>query len=115
MSRYVFNQIRKIKDDNGNPIYVPPAERVPATINGVPYILSEVMPKASDDAVDTPFLIYGNPQYWIFGDRVGMEMRVYRDTIRAIDYDQIFLRFRTRAGFIEGMPAAFARLKTAAS
>ena len=113
MHRKVFNYIRKLKDDNGNPIYQEPAGGVPPTIVGVPYILSEQMPSTS--AADTPFLIYGNPKYVLHGERVGMEFKIFRDTVRNLDYDQVFLRFRIRQGFVVGVPAAYAVLKTAAS
>lgn len=115
MSRYVFNILRKLKDDNGQPVFMPPTGAIPGSINGRPYILSEVMPGSADDAASTAFIIYGNLKHWLMGERVGMDMRVYRDTIRAVDYDQVFLRFRVRAAFDEGLPDAFSRLVTAAS
>lgn len=114
MSRYVFNILRKLKDDNGNPIFQPPAGQEPGSINGKTYLLSEVMPGAAADAPSTAFIIYGNLRHWLWGERIGMDMRVYRDTVRAIDYDQIFLRFRVRAAFSPGLPAAISRLRTAA-
>jgi HK97 family phage major capsid protein len=115
MNRYVFNILRKLKDDNGNPIYQGPAEQVPATILGVPYILSEQMPGSADDGVSTPFLIYGNPRYYMNGDRVGLEWKVYDKTVRNLDYDEIFFRIRLRQAFLCAVPTAFSRLKTAAS
>ena len=115
MHRSVFNIIRKLKDNNGNYIFQPASQGQPATIVSVPYILSDVMPDTGDDAEDTPFIIYGNPKYWLFGDRVGMEVKKFDSTVRAVDYDEIFYRFRVRAAFAPGIPSAFARLKTAAS
>jgi len=114
MSRYVFNLLRRLKDDNGQPVFMPPTGTTPGSINGKPYTLSEVMPGSADDAVSTSFLIYGNLRHWLMGERIGMDMRVYRDTIRAVDYDQVFLRFRVRAAFDEGLPDAFSKLTTAA-
>lgn len=113
MHRKTFNYIRKLKDDNGNPIYDKPADGVPATVAGAPYILCEQMPTTS--AVSTAFVLYGNPKYWIHGEKVGLEFKIYRDTVRNVDYDQIFLRFRTRQGFIGAVPAGISRLRTAAS
>jgi len=115
MSRYTFNILRKLRTDDGEYIYQKAADGVPATIWNRPYIISDQMPGSSSDAVDTPFLILGNPKYVAHGERVGMEFKVYRDTIRNIDYDQIFLRFRIRAGFVVAVEEAFAVLETAAS
>jgi len=115
MSRYVFNILRKLRTDDGEYIYQKAADGVPATIWNRPYIISDQMPGSSSDAVDTPFLILGNPKYVAHGERVGMEFKVYRDTIRNVDYDQIFLRFRIRAGFVVAVEEAFAVLETAAS
>jgi len=115
MHRTIFNVIRKLTDDDGQPIYQKMAEGVPATIAGVPYILADQMPKVSGSAASTSFIIYGNPKHWLHGEKVGMEFKIYRDTIRNVDYDQIFLRFRIRQGFVGGIPSAISRLKTAAS
>jgi len=115
MSRYTFNILRKLRTDDGEYIYQKAADGVPATIWNRPYIISDQMPGSSSDATDTPFLILGNPKYVAHGERVGMEFKVYRDTIRNVDYDQIFLRFRIRAGFVVAVEEAFAVLETAAS
>jgi HK97 family phage major capsid protein len=113
MSRKVFNYLRKKKDDNGNPIYQKPGEGQPGTIWDRPYIISDKMP--TTDAVSTPFLILGNPKYWLHGNRVGMQFQTYNNTIRNLDYDQIFYKFRIRQGFIGAVPEAIAVLKTPAS
>ena len=115
MSRYVFNVLRKLKDDDGEPIYQKPADGVPATIYSRPYVISDQMPGSTLDAADTPFLILGNPKFVAHGERVGMEFKIYRDTVRNIDYDQIFLRFRVRQAFIVAVEEAFSVLETAAS
>jgi len=113
MHRKVFNYLRVKKDDNGMPIYQAPAEGVPATIYGRPYILSDKMP--STDAVSTGFIILGNPKYWLHGDRVGMQFQIFDQTYARMQYDEIFFRFRIRQGFIAAIPGAFAVLKTAAA
>jgi len=115
MSRYVFNVLKKLKDDNGDYIYQRPDGGQPGTIWNYPYIISDQMPGTSSDATDTPFLILGNPKYWLHGNRVGMQFQTYNNTIRNLDYDQIFYKFRIRQGFIGAIPSAFAVLETAAS
>ena len=115
MSRYVFNVLKKLKDDNGDYVYQKPDGGQPGTIWNYPYIISDQMPGSSSDATDTPFLILGNPKYWLHGNRVGMQFQTYNNTIRNLDYDQIFYKFRIRQGFIGAIPSAFAVLETAAS
>lgn len=57
--RKVFSSLRKIKDDNGNPLYVPnPSAGAPADVHGFPVVKSEAMPSAPAD--DDGFLILGN-------------------------------------------------------
>lgn len=115
MHRSVFNVVRQIKDDNGNYIYDKGNASTPATIVGVPYILSEVMPKVSDSAPGTPFIAYGNPKYIVQGERKALEFKRYEDTARNVDYDEIFYRFRTRQAFKVLLPSAFSILQTATS
>jgi len=113
MHRKVFNALRRLKNDVGDPIYQKPADGVPATLYGYPYVISEQMP--STTAADAPFLILGNPKYWLHGNRVGMQFQTYNNTIRNVDYDQIFYKFRIRQAFVGAIPKAFGVLETAAS
>ena len=92
-----------------------PAEGKPQTIFGYPYTTSDAMPDISDSAVSTAFIIFGNPKHILHGDRIGFEFRVFDNTEATMQYDRIFLRARLRQGFEVGIPAAFARLVTAAS
>lgn len=112
MHRKVFNFLRAKTDDLGNPIYQKPAEGVPATIYGYPYILSDQMPYAN--ATATGFIILGNPKRWVMGARTAVmgDFRVYGDTIYSMQQDQVFFRLRVRAGFIGAQPAGIAVLKT---
>jgi HK97 family phage major capsid protein len=114
-SRYVFNKLRRLKDDNGDYIIQPAIGGEPASLLGKPYIISEKMPAASDDSADTAFIIYGDLKNYLMGTRVGFEFRRYGETVRNIDYDQVFYRMRARAAFIAGREDAFVTLKTAAS
>lgn len=110
MHRKVFNYLRAKTDDLGNPIYQKPADGVPAQLYGHPYILSDVMPYAN--AATTGFIILGNPKYWAWGSRIGMEVKRFDSTSYGMQNDQIFYRFRVRAGFVGLVPSAFAVLKT---
>ena len=92
-----------------------PSEGKPATIFGYPFTTSDAMPDISESAVSTAFIVFGNPKHILHGDRVGFEFRVFDNTESTMQYDRIFLRARLRQGFEVGVPAAFARLVTAAS
>src|SRR5690606_25222677 len=52
--RFVFNDktlaaLRKLKDEDGRPLWLPvPVPGMPATINGVPYVIDQAMPDAED-------------------------------------------------------------------
>lgn len=113
MHRKVFNYLKVKKDDNGQPIYMKAADGVPATIYGYPYIISDQMP--STDAISTGFILFGNPKYWIMGERVAVEFKIFDQTSYNLLQDQVFFRFRVRAAFVGGVPGAFAVLKTAAA
>jgi len=115
MHRTVFNAIRRLKDDTGQPIYQRGDQNVPPTIIGTPYILSDVMPKITDSEASKAFIIYGNPKHWLFGDRKAVEVRRFGDTAQALEFDRVFWRFRVRAAFQPAVASAFSRLKTAAS
>jgi len=115
MHRTVFNAIRRLKDDTGQPIYQRGDANVPSTIMGTPYILSDVMPKITDSEASKSFIIYGNPKHWLFGDRKAVEVRRFGDTAQALEFDRVFWRFRVRAAFQPAVASAFSRLKTAAS
>jgi HK97 family phage major capsid protein len=112
MHRKVFNRLKRLKDDNGDPIFMKAGDGIPATIWNYPYILSDVMPYPT--TASTPFLILGNPKYWSMGERVGMEIKRFDQTSYGMQNDQIFYRFRIRAAFKELVPAAFAVLSTGA-
>ena len=111
----VLDHFKKLKDDFGNYVYMQPAGSQPGTLWGYPYILSDAMPDSSSSAVSTPFIAFGNPKHLLYGKRVGMEIRVFKETMDALIYDRLFLRARLRAAFNCGVPSAFATLKTASA
>ena len=110
----VLDHFKKVKDDHGNYIYMQPAGAQPGTLWGKPYILSDVMPDMSASAAATPFMALGNPAHLLHGDRIGLEVRLFDQTMDAVVYDRLFLRCRLRQAFKAAHPAAFAVLKTAA-
>jgi HK97 family phage major capsid protein len=110
MHRKVLNYLRAKKDDNGQPLLWRASEGAPATLMGRPVVLSDQMPSA--DAVSTGFIILGDLKNVFYGDRVGLEFRVYDQTSYGLTQDQVFFRARIRAAFLCAIPAAFAVLKT---
>lgn len=111
----ILDKVANLKNANGDPIFKRLSESAPGTIHGYPYITTDAMPESADSAANTAFIVFGNPRHLINGDRTGMEFGVFDKTVRRVDYDEIFFRARIRQGFVVGIPAAFAILKTAAS
>ena len=111
----ILDIFKGIKDDNGRFIWQEPAGSQPGTIMGYEYILSDAMPDASDSAVSTAFIAFGNPKYILHGSRVGLEFKLFDQTSDNLVYDRVFLRARTRQAFVTSIPTAWAVMKTAAS
>lgn len=114
MHRSVLSILRKVKDDNKQYIWEPsPGLGQPATILGYPYTACDAMPAATASAAATRFLVFGNFNYWYFGDR--RMMGITADASRYREYDQtgFFGTERVAQNIADG--GAFAVLKTAAA
>lgn len=111
MHPLLWDVVRKLKNADGDNIIAPWAETAAKSLFGYPVTFSDQMP--STDASNTAFVAFGNPRYLLFGDRVGMEMKFYDGTEYAVQYTEVFFRFRFRAAFDVGVPGAFSILKTA--
>ncbi len=114
MSPYTWNLARGLTDADGRP-YIHPGWTGPAAreLLGYPVLTSYQMPDSNDSAANTPFIALGNPRYFAYGDRVGLEMKLFDKTIQALTNTEIFFRFRFRAAFEHTQPADFTVLKTA--
>jgi HK97 family phage major capsid protein len=81
-SNYVWNQLQAaMVDSNGRPFNLSDtqssvSDAAPRRIFGRPFYTSTVMPKATDDASGSKFLIYGDFKYAIFGDRKRMSIDI---------------------------------------
>ena len=116
MHRTVLNVARKLKSEfaqGGDYIFQAPTAVAPGTIWGWPYVLSDVMPSINDDAVDLPHVIFGNFRHYYIGDR--RRMTVASSQHVGFKEDRVFIRALQRIAFRIAIPAAFARLRTAAS
>lgn len=133
--RYYFNRslmpiIKKLKDDNGQYLFEKEISKdVPSTINGKPYSLVEIMPNANtDDAVSTPFAVFGDLKYVTLGQRTGMNIKIFDsgmvgdpaeetqgDDLNLITQDMKAMRAVKRMNAVVRFPGAFSVLKTSLS
>jgi len=116
MHSETFNVVCNMHNAQGDPIYRQPWNpTTPATINGKPYWICDAMPALSDQTAGKPVMAYGNPANMVSGDRIGMEIKFFNQTIQAVQYDQVFLRARIRKAQNVALPGAFCILSTAAA
>jgi HK97 family phage major capsid protein len=126
MHRTILSIVRKLKDDNNQYIYQRPQDGTPGQIWDKPYVLVEVMPKKSQTAVSTTFVIFGDlRKACIFGykgaisaDRfnAGVVKNVANNAdINLITTDREAIRWIERVGYINLLPTCVTVLKTAAS
>lgn len=120
--------IRKLKDDQGRPIFEPsPREGSPDTLFGYPIHWSQgavVSATASSTQAATlvgagvkgtagnPVIVFGNPDFALVGKRSGVESVVIdgRDGLSALT-DETILKVRARRAFVLGNVKAFAALE----
>jgi len=130
MHRTIMSIIRKLRTDavsagdgKGDFIYQAPSVSGPSTIWGYPVILSEVFPTVSDDAEDTPFIIFGDlRKACLFGYKGGISADMFdagtiknvagNADINLITSDRKAMRWIERVGFITLLPKAVSVLKT---
>jgi HK97 family phage major capsid protein len=123
LHRSVMSIIRTLKDENDNYIYQPISASGPETIWGYPVIYSEVMPSTSDDASETPFVLFGDfKKACIFGYKGGISADMFdAGTVRnvadsadinLITTDRKAMRWIERIGYIAIIPKAVTRLVT---
>jgi HK97 family phage major capsid protein len=125
MHRTVWGTVQKLKDNGAliattaNPVVMGTGANtgVVGYIWGYPVYLSEKMPYT--DAVDTPFIIFGNLRFLFLGDRRTVTMAVSDSA--TVGTDNVFeqnssaVRVTERIALAVAIPTAFAVLKTAAS
>jgi HK97 family phage major capsid protein len=124
MHRTIFHILRKLQGvvkaagtnvgGDGQYIWQPPQAGDAGTIWGYPYEMIESFPGLSADAVDTPFVMFGNMKTAMyFGDKMALSV--------AASEQVGFAKFQTHFRFVEriapkcAIPAALTTLETAAS
>jgi HK97 family phage major capsid protein len=116
MHKTLVGKLRKLKGTDNHPIWTPMAAGEPATILGRPYMTSSVFPSLSSSAVNTGFILYGDPVLGsVFGERLGRRVALSKDF--KFDYDQTVVRmtFRIALGTNANIGRALCAIRTAAA
>lgn len=96
----VLAHVTGIVDANGRPIWRGPTDGKPGTVDGYAYTESHILPQMGDIATNSPFASFMNPKRIIHGNRKGIEIKRFDATTEALEYGELFLRFRKRDGFL---------------
>ena len=110
----VWSKLISASDAMGKYFY-DPSFKGPRTVWGYGLALSDNAPAISDSAVSTAYVVLGNMKYMLYGVRIPLEVRMYRDTAYSATEDENFYRFRTRFGTKISDESAFCKLTSAAS
>ena len=113
LSGDVLHYVRIMKDDADRVIFIDPiALEVPGKIYGYPY--HEVIKMPTTTAVNTPFMAFGNMQYFAVGRRLNsaaLQVNPYDQWKRNRTLFKIYQRWALKMAMADG----FVRLLTAAS
>lgn len=110
MNHNVLARIRKLLDQDDNPIWSPLAGGEPATILGRPYVIANRAP-AGVDGSENALLMYGQWSYGVIGERMGVEVAFSEHA--GFTKANTFMRVIERFAYATLKPNAFAVLKTA--
>jgi len=121
--RTILSIIRKLKSTTGEYIYQSPTASLPSTIWNKPYVLSEVLPKATTTGAGKKIVIYGDlRQACIFGNKGAMEAKRFdagmvknvegNADVNLITTDREAVRWVERVGSLNIQPQIVAVLKT---
>lgn len=123
--RTIKSIIRKLKGTDGQYVYQAPSQSGPATVWGYPEVLVEAMPKKTDTAADTSFVLFGDLRLaCIFGYKSSglVASRFNAGTVRnvaanadinLITSDREAVRWTERVGYVRIIPKAVTKLTTA--
>lgn len=96
----VLAHVTGIVDANGRPVWRGPTDGKPGTVDGYAYTESHILPQMGDIGTNSSFAIFMNPKRIIHGNRKGVEIKRFDATTEALEYGELFLRFRKRDGFL---------------
>jgi len=125
LNRTIMSVIRKLtaSETDKTPIYQPISASGPETLWGYPVVYSEVFPKITDSAEDTPFILFGDlKKACLLGYKGGIDAEMFNSgvvrnvagtaDINLITTDRKAIRWIERVGYITILPKAVTRLKT---
>jgi HK97 family phage major capsid protein len=115
LARYIFNlktlgKSRLIKDNNGNPLWVPMAQDTPSTINGFPYTIVPDMPDVDAGAYPVAFGAF--QRGYTLADRI--QLQISRDPFTQAENGAVRFIARKRLGGQVVVAEAIRKLKVAA-
>lgn len=117
MHRTVYAQICKIKDDNGNPIVVAPADPVKASMFGYPIRLIEKAPTAATVTAGMPLIVLGAGRHSIIGLKRDLTVKILTeatvDGVNLAENDLVGVRVTKRDAFTIAQPTAYSVIKIA--
>ena len=108
MNPKVFHFVRTLKDTTNNFIYSPIGGGQSGTIFGYRVVLCDSAPSAT--AANTPYIVFGNFNYFLFGDRMSLTMQIDPYSLFTTDASQV--RWIRRIAPKVGRADAFCRLLT---
>lgn len=115
MHRTVYAEICKIKDENGNPIVVAPAEPQKASMFGYPIKLVESAPAATVTTAGMPLIVLGNGNKSIIGTKRELTVKILTeatvDSVNLAENDLVGIRVTKRDAFVVGLPSAYSVIK----
>lgn len=117
LNRTVMAVLRKIKDEEGNPILFAASGNTPATMLDFPIRLVEKAPTASGVISGQPLIVLGNLNNSIIGSKQDMRMTILTeatiDGVSLAENDLTGLRVTKRDAFNPGLTEAYSIIKKA--
>lgn len=114
MHRTWLSAIRKLKDQNGNPIFYPANDGSVGTLVGYPIELVEAAPTSSATANGVPYIILGNPSNTFWGQKRELTVQVLTeatiDGVNLAEYDLTAIKVTERVAFHAGLTEKYSCL-----
>lgn len=120
LNRNILNHLRKVKDLQEHYVLQPAIAGEPPSLWGYPYRKASTLPGNAQDAVNTPFMVFGNLKDTVMlGDRQGLNIKLLTeatiDEINLAEYDLQALKFVERLDIEVVLPTGITVLWTAAT
>lgn len=119
MSMSVYNVLRTLKASTAGTFFLPiaPSQQAPAIAWGKEIEITNQMPKVSETAVSTKFVVFGDlSKHAFIGDRTGIKMKVLSEgTVGSVnlgEQDAEALRVTKRTAFVVANPSGIVTLAT---